>query len=125
MSSPSFRDLWLGCAKKQPCVLWPWAVIVVPECWGSEGEGVWLKETPCPCFCIEGTRYLTLCLLLSRSFPPFQGRYGCCRFLRDGYRTPKEVCPQPCCLLELACRAVAFVDAAQRLGWEALGRQEL
>lgn len=22
----------------------------------------------------------------------FQGRYGCCRFIRDGYRTPKEVC---------------------------------
>jgi hypothetical protein len=21
-----------------------------------------------------------------------QGRYGCCRFLRDGYKTPKEVC---------------------------------
>lgn len=20
-----------------------------------------------------------------------QGRYGCCRFLRDGYKTPKEV----------------------------------
>lgn len=29
--------------------------------------------------------------LLSTSFPAFQGRYGCCRFLRDGYRTPKEV----------------------------------
>lgn len=29
--------------------------------------------------------------LLSTSFLLFQGRYGCCRFLRDGYRTPKEV----------------------------------
>ncbi|XP_021261450.1 phosphorylase b kinase regulatory subunit alpha, skeletal muscle isoform isoform X6 [Numida meleagris] len=26
----------------------------------------------------------------SSSSPPSQGRYGCCRFLRDGYRTPKE-----------------------------------
>lgn len=91
MSSPSLHDLWQGRAKKQPCVLWPRAVIVVPERWVSKGGGVWLKEAPCPCFCIEGTRYVTLCLLLSKSFPPFQGRYGCCRFLRDGYRTPKEV----------------------------------
>lgn len=67
------------------------ALYAVAPGWVSEGGSVWLKETPCLCFCIGGTRYLTLCLLLSKSFPPFQGRYGCCRFLRDGYRTPKEV----------------------------------
>lgn len=53
-------------------------------------KGVLGQRSP-PCFYSEGRRYLTLCLLLSSSSLPSQGRYGCCRFLRDGYRTPREV----------------------------------
>lgn len=71
-----------------------------------------------------------LCLLLSISFRPLQGRYGCCRFLRDGYRTPKEVSvpsTAPCQNLSAKQQPLWVClqpppGAAQRLWWRALGR---
>lgn len=89
LPSPCLCDLWWGHAKNQSCTLWPRAVIVVPGHRVTE-RGVLGQRSP-PCLCSEGRSCLPLCLLLTTSVPPSQGRYGCCRFLRDGYRTPKEV----------------------------------
>lgn len=40
------------------------------------------------------------------SLVSFQGRYGCCRFLRDGYRCPKEVRHSACCCLHFSAVVV-------------------